>query len=62
VKVQDSYLPSFCTWAVFLVPNFGQNIHTFVVIPPAIAEISMVVYLLAIGVKIVPRRTGARRP
>jgi hypothetical protein len=47
--------------AAYLVPNFGQDIHTFVVIPSAIAEISMVVYLLAIGVKTVPRRTGARR-
>jgi hypothetical protein len=37
--------------AAFLVPNFGQTIHTFIVIPSAIAEISMVVYLLVIGVK-----------
>lgn len=37
--------------AAFLVPDFGQNIHLFVVIPPAIAEISMVLYLLVIGVK-----------
>src|SRR5438445_5500664 len=35
----------------FLAPDFGQNIHTFVVIPSAIAEISMVLYLLVIGVK-----------
>jgi hypothetical protein len=40
--------------ALFLVPDFGQMIHTFVgVIPPAIAEISMVLYLLVIGVKTV---------
>jgi hypothetical protein len=39
--------------AAFLAPDFGQNIHTFVVIPPAIAEISMVFYLLVIGVKTV---------
>src|SRR5947208_2863285 len=39
--------------AAFLVPDFGQNIHTFVVIPSAIAEISMVLYLLVIGVKTV---------
>jgi hypothetical protein len=39
--------------AQFLVPDFGQNIHAFVVIPSAIAEISMVLYLLIIGVKTV---------
>src|SRR5205807_7214440 len=39
--------------AAFLVPDFGQNIHTFVVIPSAIAEISMVLYLLVIGVRTV---------
>lgn len=37
--------------AAFLVPAFGQQIHAFVVIPCAVAEISMVVYLLAVGVK-----------
>jgi len=35
----------------FLAPDFGQMIHTWVVIPCAIAEISMVLYLLVIGVK-----------
>src|SRR5258708_37078471 len=35
----------------FLVPDFGQNIHAFVNIPSDIAEISMVLYLLVIGVK-----------
>jgi hypothetical protein len=39
----------------FLVPDFGQKIHTFIVIPCAIAEISMVLYLLAKGVKTSPR-------
>jgi len=39
--------------ALFLVPDFGAKIHTFVVIPPAVAEISMVLYLLVIGVKTV---------
>jgi len=39
--------------AAFLVPDVGQKIATFIVIPPAIAEISMVVYLLVIGVKAV---------
>ena len=39
--------------AAFLVPDFGQTIHGFVIIPSAIAEISMVVYLLVVGVKTV---------
>jgi len=37
--------------AAFLVPDLGQAIHTFVVIPSAIAELSMVGYLLVVGVK-----------
>src|SRR5437764_1524878 len=37
--------------AQFLVPDFGQNIHAFIWIPSAIAEISMVLYLLVIGVR-----------
>ena len=37
--------------ALFLVPDFGIKIHTFLVIPSALAEISMVVYLLVIGVR-----------
>jgi hypothetical protein len=39
--------------AVFLVPDFalGEKINVFVTIPSAIAEISMVLYLLVIGVK-----------
>jgi hypothetical protein len=40
------------TLMLFLVPNFGQAIFTFVVIPPTIAEILMIIYLLVIGVKI----------
>ena len=39
--------------AAFLVPDFGQQIHAFVVIPSAIAEISMVLYLLVVGVRTV---------
>ena len=35
----------------FLLPDFAQKIHAFVVIPSAIAELSMVGYLLVIGVK-----------
>jgi len=37
--------------AAFLAPGLSKEIHSFVVIPSAIAEISMVVYLLVIGVK-----------
>jgi hypothetical protein len=37
--------------AAFLVPDFGQMVHAYVVIPSAVAEISMVLYLLVIGVK-----------
>jgi hypothetical protein len=37
--------------AAFLVPDFGQQIHTFIVIPCAIAEIWMVLYLLVFGVR-----------
>ena len=42
--------------AAFLVPDFGigQQMHAFVVVPTtAIAEISMVIYLLVVGVKTV---------
>lgn len=37
--------------AAFLFPEIGKEIHSFIVIPCAIAEISMVLYLLAIGVR-----------
>jgi hypothetical protein len=37
--------------AAFLAPALSQKIHGFVVIPSAIAEISMVLYLLIVGVK-----------
>jgi hypothetical protein len=36
--------------AAFLVPDFGKAIHGYVTVPSAIAEVSMVVYLLVIGV------------
>jgi uncharacterized protein DUF4386 len=39
--------------AQFLAPDFGPRIATVIVIPSAIAEVSMVVYLLVIGVKTV---------
>jgi hypothetical protein len=44
--------------AAFLVPELGQTIHGFIVIPCAVAEIWMVLYLLVIGVK-APRKTAA---
>ena len=37
--------------ALFLVPDFDKVIHGFITIPSAIAEISMVLYLLIIGVR-----------
>jgi hypothetical protein len=37
--------------AVSLVPDFGERINSFITIPSAIAELSMVGYLLVIGVK-----------
>ncbi|HEX9098743.1 MAG TPA: DUF4386 domain-containing protein [Candidatus Dormibacteraeota bacterium] len=37
--------------AVFLVPDLGEKINTFVTLPSAIAEISMLGYLLVVGVK-----------
>jgi hypothetical protein len=39
--------------AAFLVPDFGKQIHPFVVIVVAIAEIWMVLYLLVVGVRTV---------
>ena len=40
--------------AVFLVPDVGETINVFVTIPSAIAEISMVLYLLVKGVRSTP--------
>jgi hypothetical protein len=37
--------------ALFLVPDVGQTIHGYITIPSALAEISMVLYLLVIGVR-----------
>jgi hypothetical protein len=37
--------------AAFLVPELGKEIHTFIVIPCAVAEISTVLYMLLFGVK-----------
>lgn len=46
--------------AGFLVPDFGKQIHSFIVIVPAIAEIWMVLYLLVVGVRTV--KTDMRKP
>jgi hypothetical protein len=40
-------------FAAFLVPDFGKQIHSFIVIVPAIAEVWMVLYLLVVGVRTV---------
>jgi hypothetical protein len=40
-------------FAAFLVPDLGNQIHPFIVIVPAIAEIWMVIYLLVVGVRTV---------
>jgi len=46
---------------LFLVPDFGKTIHTFVgVIPTAIAEVSLLVYLLVVGVKIPNQKRDER--
>jgi hypothetical protein len=37
--------------ALFLVPAVGQQIHGYITIPSAIAEITMVFYLLIVGVR-----------
>ena len=36
---------------MFLLPDLGQKIGSFIVIPSAIAEISMLTYLIAVGVR-----------
>jgi hypothetical protein len=43
--------------AAFLVPEIAKTIHGFLVILPAIAEPSMVLYLLVIGVKSIKPKT-----
>jgi len=48
--------------AAFLVPDFATQIHPFLIIVPAIAEIWMVLYLLVKGVRVpaqdAPRQLG----
>jgi uncharacterized protein DUF4386 len=47
--------------ALFSVPDLGKEIHTFVgIIPTAIAEVSLLGYLLVIGVK-VPKQNQDQR-
>jgi hypothetical protein len=41
------------TLTLFLVPDFGEKIAAYIVIPSAIAEVWMVGYLLVIGVRTV---------
>jgi hypothetical protein len=38
--------------AAFVIPDLGKAIHGYITIPSIIAEISLLVYLLAIGVRI----------
>jgi hypothetical protein len=46
--------------AVFLVPDFGEKISAFVVIPSAVAEFWMIGYLLVKGVKIPKQNRNER--
>ena len=46
---------------LFLVPAFGEKISTFLAIPPTIAEIWMVGYLLVKGVKVPAQGTPTGR-
>ena len=54
-----SYLVDFL--AAFLVPDLGKSIHGFATILPAIAEPSMVLYLLIKGVRTVKTANAERR-
>jgi hypothetical protein len=38
--------------AAFLAPGLGSALHAIILIPPTIAEISAVVYLVAVGVRV----------
>ena len=44
--------------ALFLSLQFGKKINNYLVIPPAIAEIAMVLYLLVIGVRLAKPRVS----
>jgi len=47
-------------FTAFLVPDISREIHSWVVIPSAIAEISMVFYLLLVGVKPVQAASSSK--
>lgn len=53
-------------FAAFLVPDYAVQIHPFIVIVPAIAEIWMVLYLLVVGVRVPAQGThivgGSKTP
>jgi hypothetical protein len=46
--------------AAFLAPDVAKAIHGYIIIPSAIAEVSMVVYLLVIGVNTKKSDAGIR--
>ena len=41
----------------FLLPDFAEKIHSLIVIPCSVAEISMVIYLLVVGVRTTTKLT-----
>ena len=47
--------------AAFLVPDVGQQIHAFLAIPPTIAEVWTLAYLLVKGVKVHAQDTPTLR-
>ncbi len=48
--------------ALFLVPDFGQSIHSLLAIPPTIAEVWTLGYLLVKGVKVPAQGTSTVGP
>ena len=48
--------------AQFLAPAVGQTIHGYITIPSALAEISMVAFLLVFGVRVPKPDRSARIP
>jgi hypothetical protein len=58
VAATVSYLADL--FAAFLLPDLAKQIHAFLIIVPAIAEIWMVLYLLVVGVR--APRDGDRAP
>ncbi len=49
--------------ALFLLPDLGKQIHTYVgIIPTALAEVSLLVYLLVVGVRLPKRDADDRIP